>query len=135
DEDRQNGLARGAFSFITKPASREGLESALTRIRDFATPRRRRLLVVEDNEAERLGIATLLGHHDIEIDSAVTGEEALAALASQGYDCVVLDLRLPDMSGLDLLDRIQADAGLSEIPIVVFTGRELSAEEDAKLHT
>ncbi|WP_438503694.1 HAMP domain-containing protein [Desertibaculum subflavum] len=135
DEDRQHGLARGAFSFITKPASREGLEGALARIREFAAPRRKRLLVVEDNDSERLGIAALLGHDDIEIDGATSGQDALAALEARSYDCVVLDLRLPDMSGFDVLDRINADPRLAEIPIVVFTGRELSAEEDARLHT
>ncbi|HUN46817.1 MAG TPA: response regulator, partial [Stellaceae bacterium] len=135
DEDRQHGLARGAFSFITKPATKDGLEQALTKIRDYATPRRRRLLVVEDNTDEQRSITELLGHDDIDIMSVGTGGEALEILREQMIDCVVLDLRLPDMSGFDLLEKIRDGSGLSEPPVVVFTGRELSPEEDAELHT
>jgi CheY-like chemotaxis protein len=80
DEDRQHGLARGAFSFISKPTTSEGLESAIARLKAYATPRRKRLLVVEDNPAEQLGIRELLGHDDIEIVVADTGAAALAAM-------------------------------------------------------
>jgi CheY-like chemotaxis protein/HAMP domain-containing protein len=135
DEDRQHGLARGAFSFITKPTTTEGLQQALARICEYTEPRRKRLLVVEDNLDERLGIAELLGHDDIDIVSVATGGEALEQLRNEPMDCVVLDLRLPDMSGFELLEQIRAEARLADVPVVVFTGRELSAEEDAQLHT
>jgi hypothetical protein len=135
DEDRQHGLARGAFSFVTKPSTTQELEGALGRIKSYVNPRRRRLLVVEDNPAEQLGIAELLGHDDIDIVTAGTGGDALAMLRDQQIDCVVLDLRLPDMSGFDLLAVIRDDPGLSDLPVVVFTGRELSTDEDAQLHT
>jgi HAMP domain-containing protein/CheY-like chemotaxis protein/signal transduction histidine kinase len=135
EEDRQHGLARGAFSFITKPATTEGLEAAIGKITTYAAPRRKRLLVVEDNEAEQLSITELLGHDDLEIVVADTGEAALAAMREQPCDCVVLDLRLPDMSGFEVLERISTDETLADVPVVVFTGRELTAEEDAQLHT
>jgi CheY-like chemotaxis protein/GAF domain-containing protein/HAMP domain-containing protein len=135
DEDRQHGLARGAFSFVTKPTSTEGLEAALARIKDYTAPRRRRLLVVEDDAAERLSIAALLGHDDIDIVSKNTGAEAFEALREQPFDCAVLDLHLPDMSGFEVLERLRDDEALSEMPVVVFTGKELSPEEDAQLHT
>jgi CheY-like chemotaxis protein/signal transduction histidine kinase len=135
DEDRQHGLSRGAFSFINKPTTPEGLEEALNRIKEYTKPRRKRLLVVEDNPDERLSITELLGHDDIEIVSVETGAEALSVLRVQEVDCVVLDLRLPDMSGFDLLEQMKDDAKLADLPIVVFTGRELSPEEDAQLHT
>jgi HAMP domain-containing protein/CheY-like chemotaxis protein/signal transduction histidine kinase len=135
DEDRQHGLARGAFSFVTKPVTTEALETALTRIKEYAKPRRRRLLLVEDNEAEQMSITELLGHDDIEIMTAATGAEALLALRERLYDCVVLDLLLPDMSGFEVLEQIRTDPILSEVPVVVFTGRELSVQEDAQLHT
>jgi HAMP domain-containing protein/CheY-like chemotaxis protein/signal transduction histidine kinase len=135
DEDRQHGLARGAFSFVTKPTTREGVEAALGRIKEYSARRRKRLLVVEDNAAERMSIAELLGHDDIDIASAESGQEALSALRNEMFDCVVLDLRLPDMSGFDVLQELRQEAALSEIPVVVFTGRELTAEEDAQLHT
>ncbi len=135
DEDRQHGLARGAFAFVNKPTSREGIDEALSRIKEFAEPRKKRLLIVEDNAVEQMSIRELLGHDDIEIFNAATGADALNALQENPADCVVLDLRLPDMSGFEVLERMRADSGLADIPVVVFTGRELSAEEDAQLHT
>ncbi|HVA11604.1 MAG TPA: response regulator, partial [Stellaceae bacterium] len=135
DEDRQHGLARGAFSFINKPTTPEGIEQALNKIKEYTQPRRKRLLVIEDNPDEQLSIAELLGHDDIEIVSVETGAEALSVLRVQEVDCVVLDLRLPDMSGFELLERMRDDTRLADLPIVVFTGRELSPEEDAQLHT
>jgi CheY-like chemotaxis protein/signal transduction histidine kinase/HAMP domain-containing protein len=135
DEDRQHGLARGAFSFVTKPTTREGISEALTKIRDFSQPRRRRLLVVEDNTAEQLSIRELLGHDDIEIVNAGTGQQALDIMRQGECDCVVLDLRLPDMSGFEVLERMRSEEALADVPVVVFTGRELSANEDAQLHT
>ncbi|HJU15424.1 MAG TPA: response regulator, partial [Stellaceae bacterium] len=134
DEDRQNGLARGAFSFVTKPSTAEALESALDRIQNYMRPRKRRLLIVEDNPAEQLGVTELLSHDDIDIVTAATGLEAVDIMRTQQIDCVVLDLRLPDMSGFDILEVIRDDAALSDLPVVVFTGRELSPEEDAQLH-
>jgi HAMP domain-containing protein/CheY-like chemotaxis protein/signal transduction histidine kinase len=135
DEDRQHALARGAFSFVTKPTTTEGVQAALSRIQEYSKPRRKRLLLVEDNAAERLSISQLLGHSDIEIVTSETGAGALATLQAEPCDCVVLDLKLPDMSGFEVLERIRRDDALCDVPVVVFTGRELSAEEDAELHT
>jgi len=135
DEDKHHGLARGAFSFVSKPTTTEGVEAALRRIKEYSTPRRKRLLVVEDNPAEQMSISELLGYEDVEIETADTGRGALDALRRQPADCVVLDLRLPDMSGFQVLEELGADEKLSEVPVVVFTGRELSPEEDARLHT
>src|SRR5579872_5885254 len=82
-----------------------------------------------------MSIKELLGHDDVEIVTADTGARALQTLRQDPYDCVVLDLRLPDMSGFEVLEEIGRDESLAEVPVVVFTGRELSAEEDAQLHT
>jgi HAMP domain-containing protein/CheY-like chemotaxis protein len=133
DEDRQHGLARGAFSFVTKPSTTRDLQAGLRRIKEYVKPRRRRLLVIEDNPAERLGISELLGHDDIDVVTTSTGTEALKCLREQQIDCAVLDLRLPDMSGFDLLELIRDDPALPDLPVVVFTGKELSSDEDAKL--
>ena len=135
DEDRQHGLARGAFSFVTKPTTTAGVEAALSRIEEYTASRRKRLLVVEDNAAERMSIVELLAGDDIEIVTADMGAGALSILREGPCDCAVLDLRLPDMSGFEVLEQLSADAELSDVPVVVFTGRELSAEEDARLHT
>ena len=134
DEDRQHGLARGAFSYVTKPTSAEGVQSALSKVKAYVQPRKKRLLVIEDNPAEQLSIEALLGHSDIEIETVGTGKEALEALRQGQIDCVVLDLRLPDISGFELLKQLSADEALADIPVIVFTGRELTAEEDAQLH-
>jgi CheY-like chemotaxis protein len=133
DENRQHGLSRGAFSFVTKPATTEGLEQALQRIKEYAEPRRKQLLVVDDDEGERVSVAALLGHDDIDVIPAGTGAEALALLQQQRFDCVVLDLRLPDISGFELLAQMRDNPSIADVPVVVFTGKELSAEEDAQL--
>jgi CheY-like chemotaxis protein/HAMP domain-containing protein len=135
DEDRQHGLTRGAFSFVNKPTTTEGLNAALGRIKEYATPRRKRLLVVEDNPAEQFSIRELLGYEDIDIAVVATGGEALDVIQREEFDCVVLDLRLPDMSGFDVLEYLRDTPSLSELPVVVFTGKELSAEEDGRLHS
>jgi HAMP domain-containing protein/CheY-like chemotaxis protein/signal transduction histidine kinase len=135
DEDRHHGLARGAFAFVTKPSSPEDLDLALSRIKQYATPRRKRLLIVEDNPAEQISIRELLGHDDIDVSVVSTGAEALEVVTREQFDCVVLDLRLPDMTGFDILERIRDVPAISDLPVVVFTGKELSAEEDARLHT
>jgi HAMP domain-containing protein/CheY-like chemotaxis protein/signal transduction histidine kinase len=135
DEDRHHGLSRGAFGFVTKPSTAEDLEAALTRIRVFSEPRRKRLLVVEDNPAEQLSVKELLGSGDVDIDIADSGASALRTLKDENYDCVVLDLRLPDMTGFEVLECLRDDPKLKDLPVVVFTGRELKPEEDAQLRT
>jgi CheY-like chemotaxis protein/signal transduction histidine kinase/HAMP domain-containing protein len=135
DEDRHHGLARGAFAFVTKPTTTEELQSALSRIKDYSAPRRKRLLIVEDNPAEQLSIRELLGYDDIDVVVAATGSEALELVGKESFDCVVLDLRLPDMSGFDILENMRDVPAASDLPVVVFTGKELSPEEDARLHT
>ncbi|MGA7885876.1 MAG: response regulator, partial [Acidobacteriaceae bacterium] len=134
DDDRRHGLARGAFAYVTKPASTEDLEAALTRIREYSQPRRKRLLVIEDNPAEQLSIRELLGHDDIDIDTVDSGTTALQQLQQNSYDCAVLDLRLPDMSGFEVLEQLRDSDQLRDLPVVVFTGRELTPEEDSRLH-
>jgi CheY-like chemotaxis protein len=90
---------------------------------------------VEDNPAEQFSIKELLGDDDIDVVVAATGAEALEAIHEQGVDCAVLDLRLPDMSGFDILEQLRDTPELNDLPVVVFTGKELSPEEDARLRT
>jgi CheY-like chemotaxis protein len=133
EEERRHGLAHGAFSYMVKPATTEGLEQCFERIKNFVVPRVKRLLVVEDNEIERQSIVELLSHDDIEIATATTGAEALNMLLDHPFDCCVLDLRLPDMTGFELLEKLQSEPALRDIPIVVFTGKHLSAHEESQL--
>jgi CheY-like chemotaxis protein len=132
-EERQHGLAHGAFSYLVKPATTGELEQALDRLRAYVSPHTKRLLVVEDDDRERSTIVDLLAHEDIQVQAVATGREALAALRAHEFDCCVVDLRLPDMTGFDLLERLQEDPSLRDIPVVVFTGKDLTAEEEARL--
>ena len=134
EEERQHGLAHGAFSYLVKAPTTEGLEKAFDRIKDFTTPRTKRLLIVEDNVIERQSIVELLGYTDIEVQAVGSGEAAMGAMLNNPYDCVVLDLRLPDMSGFELLEKIHAEPALAQLPVVVFTGKELSANEQKQLN-
>ena len=134
DDDRRHGLSRGAFAFLTKPADRSSLEAAFSRIKHYAAPRRKRLLVVEDDPSEQFSIRELLGSEDIDVQIASTGSQALEVVRDQSFDCMVLDLRLPDMSGFEVLEKLSGQGGLADLPVVVFTGRELSLEEDTRLH-
>jgi CheY-like chemotaxis protein len=134
DEDWHRGLSHGAFAFVTKPTTKEDLDAAIERIREYSRPRRKRLLVVEDEPAQQLSIQALLHHDDIDVCVVSTGFDALAAIERDSYDCAVLDLRLPDMTGFELLEQLRESEGGSELPVVVFTGKDLSAEEDARLH-
>jgi CheY-like chemotaxis protein len=105
----------------------------MDRIKQFVGARTRRLLVVDDNQTERDSVVSLLGHDDIVIETAGTGGEAFQRLMDNPFDCCVLDLRLPDMSGYSLLEKMQAEPSLREVPVVVFTGKELEPEEEKQL--
>jgi HAMP domain-containing protein/CheY-like chemotaxis protein len=136
EEERQHGLSHGAFSYMVKPGTTEDLEIAFDRITSYVAPHKRRLLVVEDNDIERQGIVDLLMHDDIAVLAVSTGAEALEVLRRQdegAIDCCVIDLRLPDMTGFELLDLMQDDPALRDTPVVVFTGKDLSPEEEARL--
>jgi HAMP domain-containing protein/CheY-like chemotaxis protein/signal transduction histidine kinase len=133
EEERQHGLSHGAFSYLAKPATTNELEGALDRLKGYLVPHTKRLLVIEDNDRERASIVELLAHDDIEIEGVGTGKQALEMLRSRSFDCCVVDLRLPDMSGFELLETVQSDATLREIPIVVFTGKVLEEKEEARL--
>jgi CheY-like chemotaxis protein/signal transduction histidine kinase/HAMP domain-containing protein len=133
EEERQYGLERGAFAFITKTVTTDSLEEAFDRLKNFTKGSPRQLLVVEDDPAEQMSVSALLDHTDVEITTAVTGAEALEKLRTGSFDCVVLDLKLPDMTGFELLAEVQKEPKLRETPIIVFTGRELSEAEEGEL--
>src|SRR3954468_18884329 len=133
EEERQHGLERGAFAYLNKPLTTNSIEAAFDRIKRFAEPRARQLLVVEDDPAERMSIEELIRHDDVQITSVGTGAAALEAMRKNEFDCVVLDLKLPDISGFDLLNEVQKDPELRDVPIIVFTGRELTQDEEMQL--
>jgi HAMP domain-containing protein/CheY-like chemotaxis protein/signal transduction histidine kinase len=133
EEQRQRALHLGAITHLQKPVSREDLASAFDQITAFADRRVRRLLVVEDDDVQRMSIVELIGNGDVTTTAVATGQEALDALQSEPFDCMVVDLKLPDMSGFDLIERIQKDLGRADLPIIVYTGKELTGKEETQL--
>jgi HAMP domain-containing protein/CheY-like chemotaxis protein/signal transduction histidine kinase len=133
EEERQHGLSHGAFAYLVKPTTTASIESSLLRLREFAEPHTKRLLVIEDDALERQCIVELLSHGDIEITAVASGSQAMEALFDRPFDCAVVDLRLPDMTGFELLDKIQAEPSLRALPIIIFTGKDLTATEESQL--
>src|SRR5262249_54921599 len=129
----KRGIDRGAFAYLQKPADPAALEAAFDRIAEFIDRPMRKLLVVDDDEHQRTSIIELVGGEDGAASTAGTGEEALAALKAEGFDCVIIDLGLPDMTGVDLVDAIKKDPSIQQVPIIVYTGRELDTKQRAEL--
>jgi CheY-like chemotaxis protein len=130
---RTEGLKAGAIAYIEKPATKEALDDSFARISTFIDEQVKHLLVVEDDETQRRSMVDLIAHEDVEITAVGSAEEALRALAERRYDCMVLDLGLRDMSGFELLERVKADPAIRELPIIVYTGKDLSSQEDTQL--
>ncbi|WDP90857.1 MAG: response regulator [Desulfobacter sp.] len=128
-----DAMRMGAVGFLTKPVTLEKVEDTFSKIENIITRPVRKLLVVEDDEVQSQSIRDLIGNGDVETDIVPTGAQAFEALTSGHYDCMILDLGLGDMSGFDLLDQIRQDPACAGIPVIVYTGRELTEEEDRQL--
>ncbi len=124
---------KGAIGFLNKPVKQEDLEAAFSRLEDILDRKMKNLLVVEDDDILRGSVVRLVGNGDIRVDEAATGESALNALRTTRYDCVILDLGLPDMTGFDLLKTLERDGHTAIPPVIVYTGRDLTREEEMKL--
>jgi hypothetical protein len=133
EENWQRGLRLGAIDFLTKPATKESLSEALTTLHEFVDRPVKRLLVVEDDENQQQSIAELIGDGDVETTAVTTGADALLALQRESFDCMVLDLGLPDMTGFQLITRVKGEIGLRKLPTIVYTGKQLSKREEAEL--
>jgi HAMP domain-containing protein/CheY-like chemotaxis protein len=131
--ERERALRLGAISYLNKPVSKDALQEEFTRIQKFLLGGKRSLLVVDDEPAQRDSIVALIGDADLHIVAVDTGQAALDALREQRFDCMVLDLTLPDISGFDLLDIIGKDESLRDLPIVINTAKDLNRKEVAKL--
>jgi CheY-like chemotaxis protein/signal transduction histidine kinase/HAMP domain-containing protein len=133
EDPTRDAYARGAVGFLSKPATREELEGTLKSLEGVINKSIKELLLVEDDDILRGSIELLLTHDDIAVSAASSGSSALAALEEKTFDCMVLDLGLPDMSGFELLKRLRADERCAALPVIVYTGRELSREEEREL--
>ncbi|WP_379162924.1 response regulator [Paenibacillus sp. sgz5001063] len=132
DEVKQ-GLMMGAMAYLRKPSSREALDRAFSQIENYTASTLKHLLIVEDDDIQRRSIMELIGHDDVVITAVSTGREALGELRKQRYDCMVLDLMLDDMTGFELLDQIRDDEELNDLPIIIYTGKDLDSKEETRL--
>jgi CheY-like chemotaxis protein len=126
-------MKMGAIGYLTKPVSMEDINRVFGKIEQMIARKVKKLLLVEDNEKQRESIVQLLEGHDIEITSVCTGAAAYQHLQTGRYQCMILDIMLPDMPGAELLDKVRGDESLSELPIIIYTGKVLSDEEKALL--
>ncbi len=133
DEERRS-LQNGALGFLQKPVTVERLVEGLSEVKEFVEKRVKSLLVVEDDPIQSQAITELIGDGDVKTTSVSSGEGALESLQDGSFDCVVMDLRLPGMSGFELIERIKADPRHRRLPVIVYTGRELTDEDKARLH-
>ncbi|HEU4718459.1 MAG TPA: response regulator, partial [Bacteroidia bacterium] len=131
---RKEGLQLGAFDFLRKPISKDDLRNAFDKIEKFLSKKLKKLLIVEDNEKQNNAIRELVGNGDVKSFAAYSGSEAYRMMNSENFDCVIVDLGLPDMTGFDLLEKIKASDTLKKIPIIVYTGKDLTKEESVRLN-
>ncbi|WP_228531051.1 MULTISPECIES: HAMP domain-containing protein [Myxococcaceae] len=130
----QRGATMGAFAYLEKPVSKEALEGAFSHISSFLDRPVKLLLVVEDDAAQRSSISELLGNDaGVEITAVSTGIEARQALEEKEFDCMVFDLLLPDQDGFKLLENIKADPKFKNLPVIVYTSKDLSLAEEREL--
>jgi len=129
----QTALSLGAVGYLVKPVKREDLGRALEALEAQLTRTVRRVLIVEDDPVQREAIRSLLGSSDVETVGAGAAAECLQLLKEQTFDCMVLDLSLPDASGFSLLETLSTEGDYAFPPVIVYTGRDLSAEDEQKL--
>ncbi|MBW1811737.1 MAG: response regulator, partial [Deltaproteobacteria bacterium] len=133
EESTVDAFRKGAIGHLTKPAKKEDLEAAFSKLEEMFSKGVKKLLVVEDDEKLRRSVIKLIGNGDVEAQEAATGQEALALLRAGKYDCMILDLGLPDMTGFELLKKLKADEDVIVPPVVIYTGRDLTREQEARL--
>ena len=133
-EDRvEAAMHMGAVGYAVKPTTREELKNVFARLEAKLTQKVKRVLLVEDDDLQRDSIARLIGDDDIEITAVGFAQEALDLLRTHIYDCMIIDLKLPDMLGGDLLKRMSMEDICSFPPVIVYTGRNLTRDEEAEL--
>ncbi|KQN48613.1 two-component system sensor histidine kinase/response regulator [Pseudomonas sp. Leaf48] len=133
-EDRvEAAMHLGAVGYAVKPTTREELKDVFARLEAKLTQKVKRVLLVEDDDLQRDSIARLIGDDDIEITAVGLAQEALDQLRCSVFDCMIIDLKLPDMLGNDLLKRMSTEDICSFPPVIVYTGRNLTRDEEAEL--
>ena len=126
-------LKEGAIEYIMKPLNKEDLDGALNRIEFFINRKIKNLLIVEDNESSRKAIRLIIGTSEVKCYDAETGKDALEIIENNHIDCIILDLGLPDMNGFDFIYELEKRKSQNIPPIIVYTGKELTKEENDEL--
>jgi len=126
-------IREGAIEYLMKPVAKEDLEEAFNRIEKFVNRKMKNLLIIEDNENSRKAMRILIGNGDVKCFEAATGSEALALYQQHQIDCIILDIGLPDMSGFDLIHKLEKIKDHNLPPVIVYTGKELTKEENNEL--
>ena len=134
EDGQDRSLRQGAIAYLQKPVSSESLLNALASMKEFVERLVKSLLVVEDDEQQRQSIVDLIDNSDVSITAVATAAETLAAIRAQQFDCIVLDLLLPDAKDFELLEQIKREPNLGRLPIIVYTGKDLTAQEETELH-
>lgn len=129
----QAALQMGAVGYLNKPASRDDIIDVIRKLEGKLAQGIKKVLIVEDNGVQLESMKKLIADEDVEVAAARTGAEAIDLLQSASFDCLILDLSLPDMSGYEILERMNASESLSHPPVIVYTGRDLSRAEEEKL--
>ena len=132
-ENGQKTLREGALDFFQKPINKIQLEKSFTRIEDFLDRKKKNLLIVEDDKDLRRAICKFIGDEDVKCFEAESGKETLNIIKNNEIDCIVLDLGLPDMTGLELIKTLKKQKTKKVPPIIVYTGRKLSEKENSEL--
>ncbi|MET0356682.1 MAG: response regulator [Cellvibrio sp.] len=126
-------LQLGAVGYVTKPTTRERLQDVFEKLESKLTQKMKKVLLVEDDELQRTSVTQLIGDADVEITAVESGEEAIAHLNTTIFDCMIIDLKLPDMQGHELLQRMSTEDICSFPPVIVYTGRNLTRDEENNL--
>jgi signal transduction histidine kinase/DNA-binding response OmpR family regulator len=126
-------LHLGAIGYALKPTSREQLEEVFRKLQEKSAQQIKRVLLVEDDERQRDSVVKLIADEDVKIDAVGSGEEALGLLRREIFDCMIIDLKLPDMQGRELLEHMSHEELVSFPPVIVYTGRNLTRDEEAEL--
>ncbi|KRA96242.1 MULTISPECIES: HAMP domain-containing protein [Pseudomonas] len=134
-DDHTRGLRYGAFDYLLKPVTADEIQNALVGIVAFARRKTRNLLLIDDNEGSRAHILDLLGNTDVKIEATASDTQALKKLAKKRYDCMAINLKLPDASGIRLLEALQEDRAMRELPIVVYGAETLTKPERERFRT
>ncbi|MGH8384230.1 MAG: response regulator [Pseudomonas sp.] len=133
-EDRvEAAMHMGAIGYAVKPTTREELKDVFARLESKLTQKVKHVLLVEDDDLQRESISRLIGDDDIEITAVGLAQDALDLLRNTIFDCMIIDLKLPDMLGNDLLKRMSTEDICSFPPVIVYTGRNLTRDEEAEL--